>query len=584
MSNEQHLRQLLSHIDGQGYKAYKQIKGSYEFPDFNLYIDHVQGDPFALPSKIRLRVDQKRAQIPAGLWPNSVRQVALEDFIARAVRQSVQALVSPKKGSGKSGLVFIDAGQQEVLVRTAAVITEDWVETRLQVGLPAAGRRILGKQATAMLCQEIPQIVEQALMWKNMDHEQCRTFVECVENQEAIYQQLDEFGLVAFVANGAVLPRESGISDLPLLGTQVVGFRAPESLETRIEVPNHLPSGETMIKGLGIPKGITLIVGGGYHGKSTLLKALERCVYAHIPGDGREYVITTRDAVKIRAEDGRRVEKVNINPFISNLPQDISTDSFCSEDASGSTSQAANIMEALEVGAKLLLLDEDTSATNFMVRDARMQLLVHKDQEPITPFVDRVRELYDSLGVSTVLVMGGSGDYFDVANTVIKMQDYRPYDVGNLAREIVDEHPTQRQVETPESFGQVTARIPQAASFNASRGRREVKIEARARDLLMYGSDSIDLRYVDQLVETSQTRAVGHAIYLANQSMMSDSATLQDVVEALEHFFDQNGLDALDPFYREEYHPGNFSRPRKYEIAAAINRLRTLKLKVPFNK
>ena len=335
---------------------------------------------------------------------------------------------------------------------------------------------------------------------------------------------------------------------------------------------------------MGIPKGITLIVGGGYHGKSTLLKALERCVYAHIPGDGCEYVITNRDAVKIRAEDGRRVEKVNINPFISNLPQEISTDSFCSEDASGSTSQAANIMEALEVGAKLLLLDEDTSATNFMVRDARMQLLVHKDQEPITPFVDRVGELYDSLGVSTVLVMGGSGDYFDVANTIIKMQDYCPHDVGNLARDIVDEHPTQRQVDALEPFGKVTARIPQAASFNASRGRKEVKIDARDRDLLMYGSDSIDLRYVDQLVETSQTRAVGHAIYLANQSMMSDNATLQDVVERLELFFDQNGLDALDPFYRKEYHPGNFSRPRKYEIAAAINRLRTLKLKIFFNK
>ena len=584
MSNDQHLRQLLSHIDGRGYKDYKQIKGSYEFYDFNLYIDHVQGDPFALPSKVRLRVDQKRAQIPAGLWTNSVRQVALEDFIARAIRQSVQDLVSPKKGSGKSGLVFIDAGQQEVLERTAVIITEDWVETRLQVGLPAAGRRILGKQAIKILCQEIPQIVEQALMWKNLDHKQCRTFVECVENQETIYQQLDRLGLVAFVANGSVLPRDSGISDLPLSGSQVVDFQAPESLETSIEVPNHLPSGETIIKGMGIPKGITLIVGGGYHGKSTLLKALEKCVYAHIPGDGREYVITTRDAVKIRAEDGRRVEKVNINPFISNLPQEISTDSFCSEDASGSTSQAANIMEALEVGAKLLLLDEDTSATNFMVRDARMQLLVHKDQEPITPFVDRVRELYDSLGVSTVLVMGGSGDYFDVANTIIKMQDYCPYDVGNLARDIVDEHPTKRQVDALEPFGQVTARMPQAASFNASRGRKEVKIDARARDLLIYGSDSIDLRYVDQLVETSQTGAVGHAIYLANQSMMSCNATLQDVVERLELFFDQNGLDALDPFYRKENHPGNFSRPRKYEIAAAINRLRTLKLKIFFNK
>ena len=574
----QQLTQHLSRIDGRGYKAYKQIRGSYEFPDFNLYIDHVQGDPFALPSKVRIRVDQKHAQIPGGLWPNSVRLAALEDFIARAVRQAVQDLVSPKKGSGKSGLIFIDAGRQEVLERTAVVIKEDWVEARLQVGLPAAGRRILGKQATVMLCQEIPEIVDQALKWENLDHKQCRAFVKCVENQEAIRRKLDEFSLVAFVANGAVLPRESGISDRPLSGDQVVSFRAPESLEITIEVPNQLPTGKTMIQGLGIPKGVTLIVGGGYHGKSTLLKALEKCVYAHIPGDGREYVITTRDAVKIRAEDGRRVEKVNIDPFITNLPQEISTDSFCSLDASGSTSQAANIMEALEVGTKLLLLDEDTSATNFMVRDARMQRLVHKDQEPITPFVDRVGELYDSLGVSTVLVMGGSGDYFDVANTVIKMQEYCVHDVGHLAREIVDEHPTQRQVETPGPFGQVTTRIPEAASFNASKGRREVKIEALARDLLVYGSDTVDLRYIDQLVETSQTRAVGHAIYLAARSLMSDSTPLQDVVEGLEHFFDQNGLDALDPFYREEYHPGNFSRPRKYEIAAAINRLRTLKI------
>ena len=578
MSNEQHLRQLLSHIDGRGYKAYKQIKGEYEFPGFTLYIDHVQGDPFALPSKVRLRVDQEHAQIPGVLWPNSVRQVALEDFIARTVRQSVQDFVTPKKGSGKSGLVFIDAGRQEVLERTAVVIKKDWVEARLQVGLPAAGRKILGKQATVMLCKEIPQIVEQALMWKNMDQEQCISFVECVENQEAVRSQLDESGLVAFVVNGAVLPRESGISDRPLSGDQVVGFQAPESLEITIEIPNSLPCGKTMVRGLGIPKGVTLIVGGGYHGKSTLLKALEKCVYSHIPQDGREYVITTKDAVKIRAEDGRRVENVNINPFITNLPQKISTDSFCSEDASGSTSQAANIMEALEVGANLLLLDEDTSATNFMVRDARMQELVHKDQEPITPFVDRVRELYDTLGVSTVLVMGGSGDYFDVADSIIKMHDFHPHDVGKQVRDLVHDHPTQRQAETPEPFGMVTARIPQAVSFNASRGHRKVKIEAKARDLLVFGLDTVDLRYIDQLVETSQTRAVGHAIYMATGSLMNDSATLQDIVEGLEQFFNQNGLDALDPFYREEYHPGNFSRPRKYEIAAAINRLRTVQL------
>ena len=578
MSNEQHLGQLLSHIDGRGYKAYKQIKGSYEFPDFTLHIDHVQGDPFAQPSKVRLRVNQDHNQIPGDLWPNSVRKVALEDFIARAVRQSVRGLVTEKKGSGKSGLVFIDSGRQEVLERTAVVITEDWVEARLQLGLPAVGRKILAKQATLMLCKEIPQIVGESLMWKNLDQDQCLSFVECVENQEAIRRQLDRSGLVAFVVNGAVLPRESGISDRPLSGDQVVSFQAPESLETQIEVPNQLDGGETVVRGLGIPKGVTLIVGGGYHGKSTLLKALEKCVYAHIPEDGREYVVTTKDAVKIRSEDGRRVENVNINPFITNLPQKISTKSFCSEDASGSTSQAVNIMEALEVGANLLLLDEDTCATNFMVRDARMQKLVHKDQEPITPFVDRVRELYDTLGVSTVLVMGGSGDYFDMADHIIKMQDFRPHDVGQQVRDLVQGHPTDRQAETPEPFDQVTARIPQVESFSASRGHRKVKIEAQARDLMIYGLDKVDLRHIDQLVETSQTRAVGHAIYLATRSLMGDSATLQDVVKDLERFFDKNGLDILDPFHREGYHPGNFSRPRKYEIAAAINRMRTVKL------
>ena len=234
-------------------------------------------------------------------------------------------------------------------------------------------------------------------------------------------------------------------------------------------------------------------------------------------------------------------------------------------------------MEALEVGADVLLLDEDTSATNFMVRDARMQQLVQKDQEPITPFVDRIREVYDEMDVSTILVMGGSGDYFDVADTVIKMQDYLPHDVHDQALKIIAEFPTQRQVESPKPIGRITGRIPNSSSFDSSRGRKSVKIDIQAHDLLIYGINRIDLRYLDQLVEKSQTRAVGHAIYYAAQSLMNPSSTLKDVVEALEDFFDKNGLDQLDPFYKKENHPGNFSRPRKFEIAATINRLRSLK-------
>ncbi len=578
MLDEHNLRQTLTHLDGRGYKAYKQIQGQFEFPDFELYIDHVQGDPFAQPSKIRLRVQQEISQIPEELWINSVRQTALEDFVARAVRDAIKETVTPKKGTGKSGLIFIDAGKQEVLERTAFVITKDWVEARIQIGLPARGRTILGQEAIEILCQEIPTIVEKSLKWKYLDKNACNLFVDCVENQESIRKQLDHANLSAFVANGSILPRESGISDRPLTGENVVEFQSPESLKTSFALANSLLNGENVIHGMGIPQGVTLIVGGGYHGKSTLLKSLERCVYPHVPGDGREYVITNPNAVKIRAEDGRRIENVNIDPFITNLPQEIKTDSFCSDDSSGSTSQAANILEALEIGCDLLLLDEDTSATNFMVRDARMQKLVHKDQEPITPFVDRVRELYEDHGVSTILVMGGSGDYFDVADTVIKMQDYVPHDVGDETQKIVKDHPTQRLVESPKSMEQISGRVPLGSNFNAARGRKKVKIDIQGHDKIIYGKDSIDLRFVDQLVETSQTRAIGHAIYFASHAMMRESESLQDIVESLEDYFNQNGLDPLDPFYEKEKHPGNFSRPRKYEIAAAINRIRTLKI------
>jgi predicted ABC-class ATPase len=329
---------------------------------------------------------------------------------------------------------------------------------------------------------------------------------------------------------------------------------------------------------MGIREGVTLIVGGGYHGKSTLLRALERGVYPHVPGDGREWVVSRRDLVKIRAEDGRRVERVDISSFICDLPEGRSTAAFASDDASGSTSQASNIVEALEAGAKGLLLDEDTSATNFLLRDARMQELVSREDEPITPFLERVRELYDGRGVSTVLVMGGCGDYFDVADCVIMLRAFRPGDTTDEARAIAAKRPTGRRVEAASALGGVTQRIPLPGSFDASRGRREVKIDAKGLDRIGFGSDDIDLRAVEQLVDPSQTRAVGLAIQLAVRRFMDGEATLSEVVDRLEEFFDREGLDELDPYHRPGRHPGNFARPRRFEIAAAINRLRSLRV------
>ena len=364
----ENLRRMLFRIDGKSFRAYKDLEGAHEFGWFTLYMDHVQGDPFAAPSLLRARVPMKRAGIPRDLFRNRIRRIALEDFAARQVDRAIVRESRRIQGSGKSGLISIDAGGQEVLERTACKVTPEWVEMRFFVGLPADGRSILGRQAQTLLCEALPDIVQRGLLWRRYPEKPAWAFVECVENQESIRDRLDELGLAAFVADGSILPRETGHTQRPLPGDRAVPFQSPASLRIRLELPNPVtrdPSASRSLTGMGIPKGVTLIVGGGYHGKSTLLKALERGVYPHIPGDGREYVVTSRHAVKIRAEDGRRVERVDISPFIDNLPGGVDTRAFSTDNASGSTSQAANIMEALEMGADTLLLDEDTSATNF---------------------------------------------------------------------------------------------------------------------------------------------------------------------------------------------------------------------------
>ncbi len=580
MQGADRLVQTLRRIHRRGYKAYKDIQGSYALGtdalgEIELHIDHVQGDPFAAPSKLRLRVDAARAGIPEALAESRTRRMALADFLARRARAAICQHVAGTRGSGKSGRVTVDAGGQEVLERTALAIGPGWFELRLRVGLPAAGRRVLGDEAEVLLCEELPAVADAALCWQSLPQTEARAFVACVENQEHIRARLEERGLVAFVADGAVLPRESGASDLPLR-PGALPFRAPEALRVDFDLPNPVAGGGDRLSGLGIPRGVTLIAGGGYHGKSTLLRALERGVHPHVPGDGREYVVTVADAVKIRAEDGRRVEGVDIEAFIGALPEGRPTDAFRSEDASGSTSQAANIAEALEIGTSLLLLDEDTSATNFMVRDARMQALVAGDREPITPFVDRVRELHDALGVSTVLVMGGCGDYFDVADTVLLMECFAPRDATVEARRIAAEQPSRRRSEATRPLTAVRPRIPLAEGFEASRGRREVRIDARGRDALLYGSETVDLRGLEQLLDPSQTRAVGRALHLACERWMNGRRTLRQVIEALDRYLDEHGLDVLDPFRSGGRHPGDLARPRRAELAAALNRLRWL--------
>ena len=565
------LQRTLQRIDGRGYKAYQDLRGAYDFGPFTLSIDHVQGDPFAAPSRVRVHLDPDTAGFPNSLSSSQIRSVALGDFLTRAFARSIQQTVQGRRGSGHSGLFHIDSGGQEVLERTSVVCGPDGLQARFTMGLPARGRRVLGRQAQEMFFSELPQIVERSLLHRHLPASELERHVETVEDQQVLRGTLRERGLISFVANQSLLPRLGGADDRPLRlapEARVVPFRTPAELQVELTRPNGAP-----LRGMGIPRGVTLIVGGGFHGKSTLLRALERGVYNHLPGDGREWTVTVESAIKIRAEDGRSVERVDISPFIRNLPFEQDTARFSTDNASGSTSQAANIMEALEMGAEALLIDEDTSATNFIIRDARMQKLVAKSKEPITPFVDKVRQLLDNHGTSTILVMGGSGDYFDVADHVIMLDEYLPRYVTHQARSIVRELPNRRQAEGGSSFGEVIPRLPVASSFDPSRGRRDVKIEARGLKSILYGTTSLDLSALEQLIDVSQTRAVGKAIHYYAQHYTQNGLSLRQGLSRLMADLDRKGLDLLTP-----HQAGNLARPRIFEIAFAINRLRSLQV------
>ena len=572
------LRKLLTQIDGGSYKAYKDIKGSYQFGGYLLTIDHVQGDPFAAPSRVSIRVPMHKAGFPDELWMQDhlprehqiqdivpIRKVALEDYLSRSMRRAVRKIVKGNRGSGGSGEVNIETSKQQVLQRNSIVVTKDYVEARIVVGLPANGRRVAGRQAIAIFFDELPKVVEQSLLYNNLLKNALQKHIESVEDQEALRLQLKAHNIVAFIANGSVLPRLSGVDDRPL-EKDALAFQAPESLSCEIELPNR-----GKVRGIGIPQGITLIVGGGFHGKSTLLHSVERGIHNHIPGDGRETVATNPTAVKVRAEDGRAISKVNISPFIDRLPFGRDTKAFNTENASGSTSQAANIIEAFEAGTEVLLIDEDTSATNFMIRDERMQSLVTQDKEPITPLLYRVRELYKQHGVSSVIVMGGSGDYFDVADTVIMMDCYEPFDVTEqaraLARNLNDTY--HDKLDDLPQFSRHSHRKPGRKALDPSRRNRDAKIDTKGLHTILYGEHHIDLSLVEQLIDIGQTRSIGLIIhYYATHYANSHSSLIEGLRKVLDDI-NTKGLDVISP-----YKVGNLALPRLHEIAAAINRIR----------
>lgn len=567
MKTAEELKQFLYQIDRKSYPAYKGAKGSYRFGNYVLVIDHVQGDPFASPSKLHVEVNGKTAGLPVRLYDKRHKRIALQDALLRRFGKAAEKYSFQAKGSGKSGMLSVTRCGQEILERSGCTVdpADGSVTVRFEVGFPANGRTINARELTKILFEFLPECVETSLLYRNLDQKRLERVLELSEDQEYIREQLRKQNLVAFVANGAVLPRESGVSQRPMKGA--VPFVSPKSMEVRLDLPYG-----GAVTGMGIREGITLIVGGGYHGKSTLLKALEMGIYPHIAGDGREYVITDADAVKIRAEDGRSIKRTDISMFIGNLPNGKDTKTFSTEDASGSTSQAANVVEAMEAGASAFLIDEDTSATNFMVRDELMQRVIHRNMEPITPFIERMRELYEKYGISTVLVAGSSGAYFEVADTVLQMDRYIPREITETAKEAAKEYPS---LELPEREADAAdyKRFPKKNPGIIQKGR--IKVKTLGRDGFQLNHETVDLRYVEQLADSEQLTALGYILKYMEEHVLDGKKSVQQAVETVMDGIGQRGLSFICD---GSYLPGNLAIPRKEEVYAGINRYRGLKL------
>lgn len=592
---ESTLNELTSHlhaIDGRSYAAYKAIVGRYRSPlGWVLYIDRIQPDPYAPPTAIRMVLplaltgadarltgtnetltgtNEPLTGANSHLTASPTRAVALRDYLARTLRELL-----------KGQAISIAPAGQEILERSSVNLHETWqddfstpafnapgpyLELRLRWSLPAFGREIAGRQAARNLNLDLARAIASLDLRESELGAEAWKHCQVAEDHAALQEILVERGWVAFLADGANLARRSGVSQLPLEGG--VPLTAPETLAQTVQLPHA-----GVVRGTAIPAGVTVIAGGGYHGKSTLLNAIARGIYPHIPGDGRELVATVPEAMAVRAADGRAVTGVDLRPFISHLPgRDADPAQFTTANASGSTSQAASIMESLELWGQpaqaALLLDEDTCATNLLIRDQRMRALVSSEREPITPLVDRIRALHRERGISTLIVMGGSGDYLDVADQVLIMDSYRLVDATAQARQVCASQP---RVDTSlPDFPLPARRLPQRPE---AKRRGPSRTRALGTQRLVLDRHEVDVADVSGLVDEGQALAVAWALRALLERHFDGRTSLPQALAQVAKRLDDVGLDALG-----EAHPAFLVRPRLVDVGAAVNRLRSLQV------
>lgn len=551
-------RKLLD-LTGRPPGAYRSIQGSYDFGDFTLVVEQVPDDPGRHAALLHALVPLKTAKFPKDVFTPKSREIAARDFLLRRFVQVAQQR-SMKKTGVRGGKISIDRPVNELLEHTAVVVDDECIVARFTAELPVKGRGVAGEDAVELMTKRVPAAVRESLVFSNVDGELLADWIETNEDADTLRDMLPRLGLAAFVADGSMLPRRIRAD---ARGAKT--FTAPDGLAVTVDLPNR---GE--IRGMGIPAGITLIEGGTASGKTTLLRAIELGVYNHPFGDGRELVVTVPDAVGIREEAGRKVECVDLSPVMKEIAPGIDPMRYTSKSAPPAVSFAANLMESLEIGTSLLIFDDETTTANFLGRDARMQALVPDDKEPLRPLVDILPVLRDGHGISSVIV-GGTGDYLAIADTVIVLDEYQPRSATEDAKRIVESSPGRTGcADVPFRFP--AARRPLTASLQAPKADTRLSSSLFGRGIVKYGGESIDLSKLTQIVSQSQARAIARAIALVHK-LMDGSTSLADAVGKVMNRVEQIGLDSLSNRYI-----GDLSMFRAHELAAAVNRMKDLKI------
>ena len=511
------LYQKIRTLNGKNYGLYKSLaERPWDFGDFVLEFLHVQGDPYAPASRVTIRAKLQILGYAAEWGGSFERRLALSDFLHRKLSRLVQ-----EKYPDKDAAVIFDVAGPEMLVRNSLWIDNGELRACLQVKLPGEGRKIQAELAAEILTMVLPDLVSAGLYYDKSDEGALQEHYRVLAERKEILSQLDACGLCAFVPDGAVLPRASGLSEMPL--EKAIPFVAPEEMAVTLNVCGR------EIRGMGIPKGISVITGGAFHGKSTLLQALTRSVYPHIPGDGREGIVIDETALRIGVEDGRSVRGTDLSMFVRDLPGGVSTKNFNTLSASGSTSEAANLLEAMEAGSQTFLIDEDSSAVNFLIRDIRVRKLLGDDREPLIPLTDRIKELA-AAGFSFILVAGACGDYLDLADNIIVMANYKAecakFSPAPSTSSWRGEAPTgstePAEVTQPRSF--VTYMQPLQKSVRpTSAVERQVKVKLSGDTLLQIGFLVSDTSRLNTLVDKQQRFGAGFLLLNLLQNAASNT-------------------------------------------------------------